>query len=129
MSDPIAEAAESMNAAPVSADPAPPATGAVLAEAPAADVQVPDVSPAAVTGNVLVNSTPTVESPNVAPAVDAGAQEAGAAPAGGGDELPRESHLMLLEAKLGMFRAKLANAERVSLDEFEAIVGHMRAVL
>lgn len=163
MSDPIAQAAEAMNAAPAGTDPTPPAEGAVLAEAPAADVHVPDVSPAPVIGNVLVNSTPTVESPNVAPAVDAGGQDpVGAAPAAGGDlpnvgaasaapqsgpqadtaqpiaatasdtsadELPRESHLMLLEHKLGIVRAKLVNAERVSLDEFEAIVGHIRAVL
>jgi hypothetical protein len=36
---------------------------------------------------------------------------------------------MLLEAKIAGFRAKLANAERVALDEFEAIVGHVKAVL
>jgi hypothetical protein len=45
------------------------------------------------------------------------------------DPLPRESHLMLLEAKISAFRTKLANAERVALVEFEAIVGHIKAVL
>jgi hypothetical protein len=36
---------------------------------------------------------------------------------------------MLLEAKIAAFRMKLANAERVALVEFEAIVGHIKAVL
>jgi hypothetical protein len=45
------------------------------------------------------------------------------------DPLPRESHLMLLEAKISAVRTKLANAERVALVEFEAIVGHIKAVL
>ncbi len=129
MSDPIAQAAEALNAAPT--EPAPQEAGtAASGELPltSADSQS---SPAEATtlGNVLANSTPTVEAPNVAPAADAGAPEAGAAPVDGGDELPRESHLLLLEAKLGMFRAKLANAERVSLDEFESIVRNMRAVI
>ncbi|MFM0020899.1 hypothetical protein [Paraburkholderia azotifigens] len=129
MSDPIAQAAEALNAAPM--EPAPQEAGtAASGELPSTNA-ASQSSPAEATtlGNVLVNSTPTVEAPNVAPAADAGAQEAGVAPTAGGDELPRESHLMLLEAKLGMFRAKLVNAERVSLDEFEAIVGHIKAVL
>lgn len=107
MSDPIAEAAESMNAAPVSADPAPPATGAVMTDAPV------------VTGNVLVNSAPTVD----APVIDAPAVEE--APA----ELPRESHLMLLEHKLAAMHAKFKTGERILIDEFEQILGHIRAVL
>lgn len=86
-------------------------------------------SPTLTTGNLLVNASPMVDTPNVVPAADAGAQEAGAAPVAGGDVLPRESHLMLLEAKIAGFRAKLANAERVALDEFEAIVAHVKAVL
>jgi hypothetical protein len=123
MSDPIAEAAANLDAAPSSTEP--------------------------VTGNVLVNETPVV----AAPVVEAGTATAGeivAAPVEAApvdtsattsaaavesvatqdaDELPRESHLMLLEAKIAGFRAKLANAERVALDEFEAIVAHVRAVL
>lgn len=110
---------QASSAAASSTDPTPPAAGAILAAAPAADVHVPDVSPAPVTGNVLVNSTPTVD----APVIDAPVVEEVAS------ELPHESHLMLLEAKIAMFRAKLVNAERVALDEFESIVGHVKAVL
>jgi hypothetical protein len=72
---------------------------------------------------VLLNAAPVVDAP-VIDAPDAVAPVAEvAAP------LPRDSHLMLLEAKIAAFRAKLANAERVALGEFEAIVGHIRAVL
>lgn len=139
MSDPIAQAAEAMNAAPASIQ-----TGDTLSGAMTGVVQTAVSAPVAAAviatldtlaanaearGNVLVNSTPTVEAPNVVPAADAGAPEAGAAPVAGGDELPRESHLMLLEHKLGIVRAKLINAERVSLDEFEGILVHIRAVL
>jgi hypothetical protein len=121
------------------------------------------------TGNVLANSTPTAEAPNVAPAADVGGQEAGAAPAAGGDsgnaqaapvtpnsseasfalaetsgtatdasiagsaigsaELPRESHLMLLEHKLAAMHAKFKTGERIVIDEFEQILGHIKAVL
>lgn len=118
MSDPIAEAAAQMSdAAPSSSEPVAPQAAAELpndASTPPAGAATP-----ASTGNVLVNAAPLVD----APAIDAPAVEPDAA------ELPRESHLMLLEAKIAAFRAKLANAERVALDEFEAIVGHVRAVL
>jgi hypothetical protein len=43
--------------------------------------------------------------------------------------LPRESHLMLLEAKFANALAKLRNAERVSVDELEAIYVHIKAVI
>lgn len=79
-------------------------------------------APEPVTGNVLVNAAPVFEAPVIMPAI------VEAAPAAV-EPLPRESHLMLLEAKVAGFRAKLANAERVSLAEFEAIVGHVKAVL
>lgn len=127
MSDPIAEAAASLSdGAPSSTEPA---VVQAAVEQPVPAVIEPAIAP--VTGNVLVNAGPVVDSPNVAGAADGGAQTstAGAAPVGGGDALPRESHLMLLEAKIGIFRAKLANAERVALDEFESIVGHVKAVL
>lgn len=94
MSDPIAQAAEELSAAPSSTEP--------------------------VTGNVLVNDAPVVAAATSTAASDAPQQET---------EIPRESHLMMLEAKIAGFRAKLANAERVALDEFEAIIAHVRAVL
>ncbi|MFM0566955.1 hypothetical protein PQQ88_01230 [Paraburkholderia caledonica] len=90
--------------------------GNVDAGTPPAGVATP-----ASMGNVLANAAPVVD----APVIDAPAAEPVAEVA----ELPRESHLMLLEAKISVFRAKLANAERVALDEFEAIVGHIKAVL
>lgn len=102
------------------------------------------------TGNVLVNETPTADAPvlegdsatvqNVendlnplvpaagtegAPASQLAAQAAEPEP----EPLPRESHLMLLEAKFGAAVAKLRNAERVAVDEMEAIWVHIQAVL
>jgi len=144
MSDPIAEAAAQMSdAAPSSTEPGTIQNGDTFSGALSG---VAVVMP--VTGNVLVNAAPVVDAPNFdtgtpgslvpgisssapltssdANAVNSGSQATGAE---AGDELPRESHLMLLEAKIAAFRAKLANAERVALDEFEAIVGHVRAVL
>jgi hypothetical protein len=120
MSDPIAQAAEALSAAPATE----PVAVSVSIESKPSLADAP-----LATGNVLVNETPTVEAPNVAPAVDAGAQEAGAAPAAGGDELPRESHLMLLEHKLAAMHAKFKTGERIVIDEFEQILGHIRAVL
>lgn len=132
MSDPIAEAAAQMSdAAPSSSEP-------VVAQAAAElpnDAATPPAGAAtpASTGNILVNAAPLVD----APVLEAGGALMGE-PTGSdsltpstltSDELPRESHLMLLEAKIASFRAKLANAERVALDEFEAIVGHVKAVL
>jgi hypothetical protein len=153
MSDPIAEAAAQMSdAAPSSTEPVvplaaaelpndastqpagaatPASTGNVLVNAAQANYETITLANvaasnaainanlAALAGNMLVNAAPVVD----APALDAPAVELEA------DELPRESHLMLLEAKIAAFRAKLANAERVALDEFEAIVGHIKAVL
>jgi hypothetical protein len=100
------------------------------------------------TGNVLVNAAPVVDGPNVdtgtpgsavpeisssaplissdANAVNSGSQATGAE---AGDELPRESHLMLIEAKFANALAKLHNAERVSVDELEAIYVHIKAVI
>jgi hypothetical protein len=43
--------------------------------------------------------------------------------------MPRESHLMLLEHKLAAMYAKLKTGERVVIDEFEQILGHIKAVL
>ncbi|MDR7006082.1 hypothetical protein [Paraburkholderia strydomiana] len=116
MSDPIAQAAEALSAAPSSTDP--------------------------VTGNVLVNETPTMAAPEIAPvgepvispsepapAVEAATSTAASDAPQQETELPRETHLMMLEAKIAGFRAKLVNAERVALDEFEAIVAHVKAVL
>jgi hypothetical protein len=116
MSDPIAQAAEALSAAPSSTEP--------------------------VTGNVLVNDAPVMTAPEIAtvvepvispsepaPAVEAAISTAASDAPQQETEIPRETHLMMLEAKIAGFRAKLANAERVALDEFEAIVGHMKAVL
>ena len=115
MSDPIADAAAQMSdAAPSSTEPGAIQNGDTFSGALSG---VAVVMP--VTGNMLVNAALLVD----APAIDAPAVEPEA------DELPRESHLMLLEAKIAAFRAKLDNAERVALDEFEAIVGHVKAVL
>lgn len=115
MSDPIAQAAEALSAAPT-AEP--------------------------VTGNVLVNDAPVLGAPEVAPVgepvispsepaqvVKAATSTAASDAPQQETEIPRESHLMMLEAKIAGFRAKLANAERVALDEFEAIIAHVKAVL
>lgn len=107
-----------------------------FATAPAVNAAV-NAGFAALALNMLVNETPVV----AAPVVEAGTAAAGeslqSSPAStmsttepsSAEPLPRESHLMLLEAKIAGFRAKLANAERVALDEFEAIVAHVKAVL
>jgi hypothetical protein len=97
-----------------------------LESAPIATAEVA----APVTGNVLVNETLAVSAPVVeAGTADMGKSQPSTLTLPASSDLPRESHLMLLEAKIAGFRAKLANAERVALDEFEAIVGHVKAVL
>lgn len=114
-----------------------------VAESPNAAATLPaGAATPASTGNVLLNAGPVVE----APVVEVGSAEMGesspssvaTAPAvmssptpsvDASADLPRESHLMLLEHKLAGMRAKLVNAERVTLDEFEQILGHIRAVL
>lgn len=160
MSDPIAEAAANLDAAPSSSEllvepandgaqndaaalqakvNAAQANGETVtfATAPAVNAAV-NAGFAALALNMLVNETPAVgalvietkqyadgsSATGVAPLPDLSPAEQDAAEA-----LPRESHLMLLEAKIAGFRAKLANAERVALDEFEAIVAHVKAVL
>jgi hypothetical protein len=139
MSDPIAEAAANLSdAAPSSTEPQQPAPEVApvgelslspsSGEAGSGEVGNADAgtSPAgaatpASTGNVLVNAAPVVD----APVIDAPAAEPVAEVA----ELPRESHLMLLEAKFANALAKLRNAERVSVDELEAIYVHIKAVI
>lgn len=102
------------------------------------------------TGNVLVNETQTFDAPVLAgdtatvtnvendlnPLVPAAGTEGAPASqlAAAADEpehepLPRESHLMLLEAKFSAALAKLRNGERVFLDELDAIYTHVQAVL
>jgi hypothetical protein len=92
------------------------------------------------TGNVLLNAAPVVDEGNVQSAATASSPLPNSTPSAPSSperstensdlsELSRESHLMLLEAKIAAFRMKLANAERVALVEFEAIVGHIKAVL
>ena len=100
-------------------------------------------------GNVLVNETPVI----AAPVMEAGTSTAGeiaAAPAEAAPvdtsattsvpavesaatpaaaELPRESHLMLLEHKLAAMHAKFKTGERIVIDEFEQILSHIKAVL
>lgn len=46
-----------------------------------------------------------------------------------GADLPRESHLLLLEHKLAAMHAKFMTGERIVIDEFEQILGHIKAVL
>lgn len=156
MSDPVAEAAAALaqqGAAPSSTEPvqapevaqAGELATAAAAAAPSADSsstqaslppsestsEVPNdaatlpagAATPAVTGNVLLNAAPVVD----APVIDAPAAVEPVAEVA--EPLPRESHLMLLEHKLAAMRAKLVNAERVTLDEFEQILGHIRAVL
>jgi hypothetical protein len=130
MSDPIAEAAAQMS------DAAPSSTEPVMTQA-VAEQPVPTV-----TGNVLVNAASVVD----APVLEAGTAATGEPSNTGADsaapvdssptptvdaaaELPRESHLMLLEAKFANALAKLRNAERVSVDELEAIYVHIKAVI
>jgi hypothetical protein len=64
----------------------------------------------------------SVEQP---PATDS----ASAAAVGESAELPRESHLLLLEHKLAAMHAKFKTGERIVIDEFEQILGHIKAVL
>jgi alpha-D-ribose 1-methylphosphonate 5-triphosphate synthase subunit PhnH len=175
MSDPIAQAAANLDAAPSSTEllvepandgaqndaaalqakvNAAQANGETVtfATAPAVNAAV-NAGFAALALNMLVNETPVVDAP-VLEAGTAAPGEHGDAPVAeattaaslsqevtnasiaptetiqnASEELPRESHLMLLEAKIAGFRAKLANAERVALDEFEAIVAHVRSVI
>jgi hypothetical protein len=157
MSDPIAEAAASLSdAAPSSTEPQQPAPEVTPAgepssshssgEAGSGEVGNADAgtSPAgaatpAITGNVLVNAAPVVDAPVIdAPAAEPmpmSAEEHAALPdwvrnaQPPAAPLPRESHLMLLEAKFANALAKLRNAERVSVDELEAIYVHIKAVI
>lgn len=162
MSDPVAEAAAQLAAAPgepvtgnvlvnetpVVAAPVVEAGSASLGEESASATpsvstivensssDASQASTQATDGNVLVNAAPLVDAPNVESTSGVG-ETTGASvvvPSASSAEpevapLPRESHLMLLEAKIAGFRAKLANAERVALDEFEAIIAHVKAVL
>jgi hypothetical protein len=147
MSDPIADAAaQPTDAAPSSTEPvqAPEvAPAGELQESSAASITsaTPEPSSAdspnadastspdgaatpATTGNVLVNSTSTVDAPVIdapAPAVEPVAEAV--------EPLPRESHLMLLEAKFAAALAKLRNGERVFIDELDAIYTHVKAVI
>lgn len=96
------------------------------AEVPNADASTLPAGAAtpATTGNVLVNSTPTVDAPVIdapEPAVEPVAEAV--------EPLPRESHLMLLEAKFANALAKLRNGERVFIDELDAIYTHVKAVI
>jgi hypothetical protein len=77
----------------------------------------------AATGNVLLNASPVVDTPVIEAPAAAEPMPRVTAP------LPRESHLMLLEHKLAAMHAKFKTGERVALDEFEQILGHIRAVL
>lgn len=113
----------------------------VVADLPNAAATPPDgVATPASTGNVLLNGAPVVDSGNVlagqaASSADLPSQAtASVSPSNSVDTasaepMPRESHLMLLEHKLAGMRAKLVNAERLTLDEFEQILAHIRAVL
>jgi hypothetical protein len=98
-----------------------------------------------VTGNQLVNSGVTVDAPAVLventerdlnPLVPAAGTEgppasqlAAQAELPEAEELPRESHLMLMESKFAAILAKLRNQERVAVDEMEAVYAHVKAVL
>jgi hypothetical protein len=137
MSDPIAQAAEALSAAPSSTEPL---VVQAVAEQPVPAVIAPAIVP--VTGNVLVNAAPVVgEQGNVQVAVQSGtavnsaiaepvaSQPSSASQSVAATELPRESHLMLLEHKLAAMHAKFKTGERIVVDEFEQILGHIRAVL
>lgn len=65
---------------------------------------------------------------NVAAAVEGGAPVTGDAVAAGGD-LPRESHLMLLKAKLAALEAKIGTGALIVKAEFAEILAHIEAVL
>lgn len=140
MSDPIAEAAAQLSdAAPSSTEPQQPApevapvgepssslssggagsgeAGNVAAGTPPAGAATP-----ASTGNVLLNAAPVVDGPVIETAAAEPVPEAA-------EPLPRESHLMLLEAKFGAAVAKLRNAERVAVADLEAIWEHIQAVI
>lgn len=101
-------------------------------------------------GNVLVNETPIVDAPvldgdtatltnvenDLNPLVPAAGTEgapasqlAAQAAEPEVEPLPRESHLMLLEAKFSAAVTKLRNAERVAVADLEAIWEHVKAVI
>lgn len=93
-------------------------------------------------GNQLVNSGVTLDAPvltvenDLNPLVPAAGTEgppasqlAAQAALPEAEELPRESHLMLLESKFAAILAKLRNQERVAVDELEAVYAHVKAVL
>lgn len=137
MSDPIAQAAEALSAAPSSTEPVQ-GSGVIVngVGIPASAVSGTTITleNAPVTGNVLVNAGPMVDAPNVVNTSGAG-EITGASDVAPSDlppetaALPRESHLMLLEHKLAAMHAKFKTGERIVIDEFEQILGHIRAVL
>jgi hypothetical protein len=95
------------------------------AQAVATDAALAVANASSATGNVLVNSAPVEVNAQVAAATnvtsDASAETA--------EPMPRESHLLLLEHKLAAMHAKFKNGERIVIDEFEQILGHIKAVL
>jgi hypothetical protein len=116
MSDPIAQAAEALSAAPV--------TGNVLVnETPVVAAPVVEAGTATV-GEQSASATPTVST-----TVENSSSDASQPSTQAETELPRESHLMLLEHKLAAMHAKFKTGERIVIDEFEQILGHIRAVL
>jgi len=139
MSDPIAQAAADMAAAPSSTEPhtdAQAAQGEAGKPQESASTEKSSESPvttAPQTENVLVNGGAELVDV-AAPELDqsiASTASAGSSQASGevAELLPRESHLMLLEHKLAAMHAKFKTGERIMIDEFEQILGHIMAVL
>jgi hypothetical protein len=129
MSDPIAQAAEALSAAPV--------TGNVLVNetpvvaAPVVEAGTADMGESQTSSQAPASPQPSSSEPQslVSASEQSAAASGSLATAQDSGELPRESHLMLLEAKFANALAKLRNAERVSVDELEAIYVHIKAVI
>jgi len=121
MSDPIAQAAQQLNEHQATE------AGTAVAGEPvpqsSASTESPLSSPSTQTDGAPSSAQPSISQP----AADTTAKSS--EPQGTGEELPRESHLLLLEHKLAAMHAKFKTGERIVIDEFEQILGHIKAVL
>lgn len=125
MSDPIAEAAASLSGAA-------PSGNVLVNETQVVNAAALEVGTAALgeqSAGIAMAEQPSTSSGQSVTIAEASSLVESDLPIAAADALPRESHLMLLEHKLGIVRAKLVNAERVSLEEFEGLLVHIRAVL
>jgi hypothetical protein len=126
MSDPIAQAAADMAAAPSSTEPHTDAPAVAQPGESAQQSASLSSNDASATSTEAVNAA-AASQPTSQPVADTTVKSS--EPQGTGEELPRESHLLLLEHKLAAMHAKFKTGERIVIDEFEQILGHIKAVL